>query len=103
MGCAAVATVVLAQAVLGGVAVKLVTPAWATIAHACLAQLFFALMVAICVGLYARRCAGRLRTAAPVICTVALFAQTILGAAVRYQRGGSGRAHRGRGRWRPSW
>src|ERR1035437_4773569 len=44
--------VVLAQAALGGVAVRFVTPAWATIAHASLGQLFFAIMVAICVGLF---------------------------------------------------
>ena len=74
--------VVLAQAGLGGVAVKFVTPAWATIAHASLGQVFFALTVAICVGLFA----GFHRSwAAPtVICTVALFTQTILGAGVRY-------------------
>ena len=72
----------MAQAALGGVAVRFVTPAWATIAHASLGQLFFAIMVAICVGLYA----GFDGTwAAPtLICTVALFAQTILGAGVRY-------------------
>src|SRR5512140_2726925 len=37
--------VVLAQAALGGVAVRFVTPAWATIAHASLGQLFFAIIV----------------------------------------------------------
>jgi heme A synthase len=74
--------VVLAQAALGGVAVKFVTPAWATIAHASLGQLFFAIIVAICVGLYA---GSEGSWAAPtLICTVALFAQTILGAGVRY-------------------
>jgi cytochrome c oxidase assembly protein subunit 15 len=74
--------VVLAQAGLGGVAVKFVTPAWATIAHASLGQVFFAMMVAICVGLFAGFDGG---WAAPtVICTVALFTQTILGAGVRY-------------------
>src|SRR5947199_1261312 len=31
---------VVAQAALGGLVVRLVTPAWATIAHACLGQLF---------------------------------------------------------------
>src|SRR5450759_5390284 len=78
--------VVVAQAALGGVAVKFVTPAWATIAHASLGQLFFAIMVAICVGLYAGSEVGfNGRWAAPtLICTVALFAQTILGAGVRY-------------------
>jgi len=74
--------VVVVQAALGGVAVRFVTPAWATIAHASLAQLFFAIMVAICVGLYA---GSEGRWAAPtLVCTVALFAQTILGAGVRY-------------------
>jgi heme a synthase len=74
--------VVLAQAALGGIAVKFVTPAWATIAHASLGQLFFALMVAICVGLYAGFDGA---WAAPtLICTVALFVQTTLGAGVRY-------------------
>ena len=74
--------VVLAQVGLGGAAVKFVTPAWATIAHASLGQVFFALMVAICVGLFAGFDKG---LAAPtVICTVALFTQTILGAGVRY-------------------
>jgi heme a synthase len=74
--------VILAQAGLGGVAVKFVTPAWATIAHASLGQVFFAIMVAICVGLFAGFNGS---WAAPtVICTVALFTQTILGAGVRY-------------------
>jgi cytochrome c oxidase assembly protein subunit 15 len=72
----------LAQAVLGGVAVKYVTPAWATIAHASLGQIFFVLTVAICIRLFAGFHGG---WAAPtVICTVALFTQTILGAGVRY-------------------
>ena len=78
----AAVAVVLAQAGLGGVAVKFVTPAWATIAHASLGQIFFAMMVAICVGLFAGFDGG---WAAPtVICTLALFTQTILGAGVRY-------------------
>jgi cytochrome c oxidase assembly protein subunit 15 len=75
--------VVLAQAALGGIAVKFVTPAWATIAHASLGQFFFAIMVAICVGLYD---SFRGRWAAPtLLCTAGLFAQTVLGAAVRYR------------------
>src|ERR1035437_2194784 len=82
----AAVVVVVAQAALGGVAVKFVTPAWATIAHASLGQLFFAITVAICVGLYAGSEVGfNGRWAAPtLICTAALFAQTILGAGVRY-------------------
>jgi heme a synthase len=77
----AAVVVVVAQAALGGAAVRFVTPAWATIAHASLGQLFFAMIVAICVGLYAGFGASHVPT---LICTVALFAQTILGAGVRY-------------------
>ena len=74
--------VVFAQAALGGVVVRFLTPAWATIAHASLGQLFFAILVAICVGLFA---GFQGHWAAPtLICTVGLFAQTILGAGVRY-------------------
>ena len=78
----AAVAVVLAQAALGGVAVRFVTPAWATIAHASLGQLFFAIMVAICV----RLCAGvdGALFAPALLCALGLFAQTILGAAVRY-------------------
>jgi cytochrome c oxidase assembly protein subunit 15 len=75
--------VVLAQAALGGVAVRFLTPAWATIAHASLAQLFFAMIVAIGVGLHAGfdGWPGHIPS---LICALALFAQTILGAGVRY-------------------
>jgi heme A synthase len=73
---------VFAQAALGGVVVRFLTPAWATIAHASLGQLFFAILVAICVGLFNGFEGG---WAAPtLICTAALFGQTILGAGVRY-------------------
>jgi cytochrome c oxidase assembly protein subunit 15 len=76
---------VLAQAALGGIVVRFVTPAWATIAHACLAQLFFAVVVAIVVDTDKQPAGGSgCRTAAPVAAAVALFAQTVLGAAVRY-------------------
>jgi cytochrome c oxidase assembly protein subunit 15 len=78
----AAVAVVLAQAALGGVAVRFVTPAWATIAHASLGQLFFAIMVAICVRLYAP--VDGTWAAPTLICAAGLFAQTILGAAVRY-------------------
>jgi heme a synthase len=77
--------VVAAQAALGGATVKLVTPAWATIAHAALGQVFFALIVALCVGLYRGFAPVREWHMQSVICTVALFAQTLLGAGVRYQ------------------
>jgi cytochrome c oxidase assembly protein subunit 15 len=78
----AAVVVVLAQGALGGIAVKFVTPAWATIAHASLGQLFFAIMVAICVGLYD---SFHGRWAVPTaLCAAGLFAQTVLGAGVRY-------------------
>jgi cytochrome c oxidase assembly protein subunit 15 len=77
----AAVAVVLAQSALGGVTVRFLAPAWATIAHASLGQLFFALIVAICVGLYT----GVAGAHGPsLICAAALFAQTILGAGVRY-------------------
>lgn len=77
---------VLAQAALGGVVVRFVTPTWATIAHACLAQLYFAVITAIVVDLVIAPSAEvpALRSPAPLVAAVALFAQTILGAAVRY-------------------
>jgi cytochrome c oxidase assembly protein subunit 15 len=78
----AAVAVVLTQAALGGIAVRFVIPAWATIAHAALGQLFFAIMVAICVRLYAP--VDGPWAAPTLLCTVALFAQTILGAGVRY-------------------
>jgi cytochrome c oxidase assembly protein subunit 15 len=75
----------LAQAALGGIVVRFVTPAWATIAHACLAQLFFAVVVAIVVDTDKQPAAGSaFRSPAPAVAAVALFAQAILGAAVRY-------------------
>jgi cytochrome c oxidase assembly protein subunit 15 len=78
----AAVAVVLAQAALGGIAVRFIIPAWATIAHASLGQLFFAIMVAICVRLYTPVDG---RWAVPtLLAAVALFAQTILGAGVRY-------------------
>ena len=76
--------VVLAQAALGGIVVRFLTPPWATIAHASLGQLFFALSVAICVTLFAGADVARPMHTPSLICTAALFAQTILGAGVRY-------------------
>jgi cytochrome c oxidase assembly protein subunit 15 len=78
---------VLAQAALGGVVVKFVTPAWATVGHACLAQLFFAVVTAIVVDMYVEPHASHGLaggSACPTVAAVAVFAQTILGAAVRY-------------------
>src|ERR1017187_8132367 len=78
----AAVAVVVAQAALGGIAVRFIIPSWATIAHASLGQLFFAIMVAICVRLYAP--VDGPWAAPTLLCTVAIFAQTILGAGVRY-------------------
>jgi cytochrome c oxidase assembly protein subunit 15 len=76
--------VVLAQAALGGVAVRFITPPWATIAHAALGQLFFVLLVALCVGLYAGLPQISTIPLPALLCVVALSAQTLLGAGVRY-------------------
>jgi len=81
LGWIAVGTV-LAQAALGGVVVLWVTPKSASIAHACLGQLYFGLMVAICIG--QRKTTQARMPVLPVIAALALFAQTILGAAVRH-------------------
>lgn len=77
---------VLAQAALGGAMVKLVDPKSLAIAHACLAQLCFGLTVAVAVGLgpAAAEAGGAGNSAIPAIAVAAIFAQTILGAAVRH-------------------
>ncbi len=99
LGWAAVVAV-LVQAALGGAAVRLVTPKTVTIAHACLAQVCFGLVVAIIVGQALRLptlpalselAGGRpLGPPAPLVAAVALFGQTILGAMVRYGAAGVG-------------
>ncbi len=78
---------VLAQAVLGGLAVLLVLPKAMTLAHACLAQLCFGVLVAQAYGL-SGRFHWAARGPAPILAVAALFAQTILGAAVRHQLAG---------------
>jgi len=85
LGWIAVGTV-LAQAALGGVVVRYLTPKPASVAHACMGQLYFGLMVAICVGL--RRATPARVPVLPVIAAMALFAQTILGAALRHNAAG---------------
>jgi len=87
----AAALAVLAQAALGGAAVRLVTPKAITIAHACLAEICFGLVVAIAVGQvvgYVDISTGH--SLAPLVATLALFGQTILGAMVRYGATGVG-------------
>src|SRR5215471_151488 len=79
-------TLVLFQAGLGGVLVKFLDPAAAAIAHAALAQLFFGLTVALAASIY---CApSRIEITPASIAAVALFAQTVLGAAVRHNVAG---------------
>jgi cytochrome c oxidase assembly protein subunit 15 len=68
---------VLAQVGLGGVMVRFLDPKAVAIAHAALAQLFFGLTVMLCRG-------SRIAAGPPAIAAAALFAQTILGAAVRH-------------------
>ena len=73
---------VLAQALLGGAMVKLIDPKSLAIAHASLAEICFALTVAIvagCYGVTEPRPRGSGAFAA-----VTLFAQAVLGAAVRH-------------------
>jgi cytochrome c oxidase assembly protein subunit 15 len=90
LGWAAVATV-LAQAALGGAVVRFgafvryVNPKSLSIAHACLAQICFGLMVAIVVAQLPNLPNPTASPGpAPALAAAALFLQTILGAAVRH-------------------
>jgi cytochrome c oxidase assembly protein subunit 15 len=73
---------VLAQALLGGLLVKLIDPKSLAIAHATLAQLCFGLTVAVVVELYQMGGAGK--NAPAMFAAAGLLLQTILGAAVRH-------------------
>jgi cytochrome c oxidase assembly protein subunit 15 len=75
---------VVAQALLGGLVVRLLDPAAAAIAHAALAQLCFGLVVAVACGSGLTALAGQAWRPAPLAAVVALFGQTILGSAVRH-------------------
>jgi cytochrome c oxidase assembly protein subunit 15 len=86
LGWAAVSTV-LAQAALGGAVVRFIDPKSLSIAHACLAQICFGLTVAIVVSHFPclpTAPASASPGPAPTLAAVALFLQTILGAAVRH-------------------
>ena len=73
----------LAQAVVGGLTVLLVLPKASVLVHACLAQLCFGVLVWQATGVpFPRHFAGH--GPAPLLAVVGLFAQTILGAAVRH-------------------
>lgn len=77
--------VILAQAALGGVLVRFLDPKAAAIAHATLAQVFFGLTVLLWLSARGTLPARDPASApVPVAAAVALFAQTILGAAVRH-------------------
>jgi cytochrome c oxidase assembly protein subunit 15 len=74
---------VVAQALLGGLAVLMVAPKWTILAHACLAQLCFGALVWRAI---VRRGKARGPIPAPQIAAVAaVFIQTIPGAALRHQ------------------
>jgi len=95
LGWVAVATVV-GQALLGGAAVRFVDPKALAIAHACLAQVCFGMVVAVCAGISvgppsvgtsaaaASTSACATRRTAPLLAAAALLLQTGLGAAVRH-------------------
>jgi len=77
---------VMAQALLGGLLVKLVDPKILAVAHASLAQLCFGLTVAVALGTYPELLAQPAkvnRWAAP-LAVAGLFVQIVLGAALRH-------------------
>ena len=71
---------VLAQAVLGGLLVRLVDPKLLAVAHACLAQLCFGLIVALAIEPKPAQSSGWI----PMIAAAGLLAQSALGAALRH-------------------
>ncbi len=90
---------VVAQGVLGGLTVLLLLPTGVSVAHACVAQTFFCLTVAIAVvtsprwirtmpadlhGAFARSPVARITSAA----TAAIFVQLVLGAVMRHTKAG---------------
>jgi cytochrome c oxidase assembly protein subunit 15 len=90
---AAAAAAVVVQAVLGGLTVLMLLPTAVSVSHACLGQTYFCLLVALAVvaGPAWRGAAAlpepaerpRLFTLA-ALCTGAVFAQLVIGAAVRH-------------------
>jgi len=74
---------VLLQVAMGGVLVRFVDPKGVAIAHAALAQLFFGFTVLLCVDRPIPP-VGDFCRSLPGIAAIALFAQAILGAAVRH-------------------
>jgi cytochrome c oxidase assembly protein subunit 15 len=96
LGIAAVATVI-AQGILGGLTVKLMLPPPVSIAHACLAEAFFCITVALAFvtsenwwqpALPAEISNARLAQRFILASTIAVYAQVILGATVRHAEWG---------------
>ncbi len=79
---------VLAQALLGGLAVRMVMPKATVLAHACLAQLSFGAVVYTAARQWIPREGAGVPAVPQITAAAALFAQTILGAALRHQLAG---------------
>jgi cytochrome c oxidase assembly protein subunit 15 len=92
LGWAALAAVV-AQGLLGGLTVLFLLPASVSVAHACLAQTFFCIVVTLAVATSPRFASGeaagpsRLSRAA-VVATAIVFVQLMLGAVMRHTKAG---------------
>ncbi len=92
LGYAAVAAVV-AQGVLGGLTVIFLLPTAISVAHACLAQTFLCLVVALAVVTSPRWRGGRLAESSPVsrigaAAVAAVFLQLLIGAVMRHDKAG---------------
>ena len=92
LGWAALAAVV-AQGVLGGLTVIFLLPTGVSVAHACLAQTFFCIVVTLAVVTSPRFAAGESASASPVsraaVLTVAMvFLQLLVGAVMRHTKAG---------------
>ena len=92
LGWAALAAVV-AQGVLGGLTVIFLLPTSISVAHACLAQTFFCIVVTLAVVTSPRWRDGRFPGAVSVsrtgaIAVAAIFAQLLIGAVMRHDRAG---------------
>ncbi len=92
LGYAALAAVV-AQGVLGGLTVLFLLPTAISVAHACLAQTFFCLVVALAVVTSPRWRDGRVAETSPVsrigtAAVAAIFVQLLIGAVMRHDKAG---------------
>ncbi|MEP6801910.1 MAG: COX15/CtaA family protein [Acidobacteriota bacterium] len=92
LGYAALATVV-AQGVLGGLTVLFLLPTAISVAHACLAQTFFCLVVTLAVVTSPRWRDGRVAARSGVsrigaVTVAAIFLQLLIGAVMRHSRAG---------------